>query len=406
MLVSSRSFRRGVQAENGCNWTLKRSKASSPNSHALIAGIAILFVFSAGFASDYEFEAVYTGDILRNVSGGIESGTRYLDNLDLKLEIDVAEAWGIGSGRLFIYGLYNNGGTFSDELVGDLQVCSNIDADEAWRIFELWYELGGDTWSVRTGLYDLNSEFDVNETGSVFLNSSHGIGAELGQTGENGPSIFPVSSFSLRGAVKFDPLTIRVAVLDAVPGNPDDSTSNEIDLNSDDGYLTIAELDVPITKSARLWAGYWRYSAEFERPFNTGSSNGNDGWYVGGEHQFRIGSRSAAWFVRYGQADEQLNKLKDYTGFGIVIDGPLVARAGDEFGIAVASARAGGPYRNSLNRVGVGAERRETTWEMTYRAQISEHLVLQPDIQYVQNPSVSKELDNALVVGLRFEIVY
>lgn len=406
MVVSAISVCRRVQAEKGWRWTLGRSKANSLHRRNRMVGFTLLFLFSTSLAGDYEFEAVYTGDVLRNVSGGMESGTRYLDNLDLNLKIDIAEAWGIGAGTLFIRGLYNNGGTFSDELVGDLQVTSNIDVDEAWRIFELWYELGGDTWSVRTGLYDLNSEFDVNETGSVFLNSSHGIGAELGQTGENGPSIFPVSSLSLRGAVKFDPLTVRVAVMDAVPGNPDDSASNEIDLNSDDGYLTIAELDVLLTKSARLWAGYWRYSAEFERPFSTGSSDGNDGWYVGGEHQFRIGSRSAAWFVRYGHADERLNKLKDYTGIGFVIDGPLAARLGDQFGIAVASARAGGPYRNSLNRVGVGAERRETAWEMTYRAQINEHFFLQPNIQYVRNPSASMEIDDALVIGFRFEIAY
>jgi porin len=172
----------------------------------------LLLVFSASYASSYEFELVYFGDVLTNVSGGIETGTRYLDNLDLTLEIDVPEALGTGSGTFFVHGLYNNGGTFSDELVGDLQIVSNIEAEEAWRIFELWYEMGGDTWSVRTGLYDLNSEFDVNETGSLFLHSSHGTGADLGQTGENGPSIFPVSSLALRGEVRLDTFSARVAV--------------------------------------------------------------------------------------------------------------------------------------------------------------------------------------------------
>ena len=99
----------------------------------------------------------------------------------------------MASGTLFVYGLYNNGSTLenSDELVGDLQVISNIDASHAWRVFEFWYEFGEGPWSVRTGLYDLNSEFDVNETGGLFLNSSHGMGPDFSQTGENGPSIFP-----------------------------------------------------------------------------------------------------------------------------------------------------------------------------------------------------------------------
>jgi porin len=240
----------------------------------------------------------------------------------------------------------------------------------------------------------------------VFLHSSHGIGAELSQTGENGPSIFPVSSIALRAAMRTDSFIARVAVMDAVPGDPDDSASNKIELNSDDGYLTIVELDVPIMESARLWAGYWRYSAEFEKPFGMGSSSDNDGWYVGGEYEFQMGSRSAAWFVRFGRADERLNKLKYYVGFGLVADGLFVSRPDDRFGIAVASAYAGDPYRNYLDQIGAGAERRETAWEITYRAQINEHLVLQPDIQYVQNPSVSMDLRDALVFGIRFEITY
>jgi porin len=366
----------------------------------------LLLVFSASYASSYEFELVYFGDVLTNVSGGIETGTRYLDNLDLTLEIDVPEALGTGSGTFFVHGLYNNGGTFSDELVGDLQIVSNIEAEEAWRIFELWYEMGGDTWSVRTGLYDLNSEFDVNETGSLFLHSSHGTGADLGQTGENGPSIFPVSSLALRGEVRLDTFSARVAVLDAVPGNPEDAASNAINLNSDDGYLTIAELGVPLSQSARLWAGYWRYSGEFERLSGAGFRAGNDGWYVGGEQRFLLGSRSAAWFLRYGQAEEQLNKLKDYTGFGFVIDGLIGTRPGDQFGIAIASGRAGAPYRDSLKQAGVGAKRRETAWEISYRAQINQHIFLQPDIQYVQNPSASAELDTALIIGFRVEMAY
>jgi porin len=368
--------------------------------------LGLVFVFSASFAGGYEFEVVYSGDVLTNSSGGIETGTRYLDNLDLNIEIDVAQAAGMGSGTLFVHGLYNNGGTFSDELVGDLQIVSNIEAEEAWRIFELWYELGGETWSFRTGLYDLNSEFDVNEAGSIFLHSSHGTGADLGQTGENGPSIFPVSSLALRGEVQIEASTVRVAVLDAVPGNPDDAASNTIDLSSTDGYLTIAELDVPITESVRLWTGYWRYSGEFERLSDAGFSAGNVGWYVGAERRFRIGSRSAAWFLRYGQAEEQLNKLKDYTGFGFVTDGLIAARPADQFGMAVASAMAGAPYRDSLKQAGVGVERRETAWELTYRAQINQHFFLQPDIQYVQNPSFSAELDNALIIGLRIELIY
>lgn len=366
----------------------------------ILVWCAALLYAPAALADGYAFEAAYTADLLRNAGGGIRTGSRYLDNLDLMLEVDVAEAWGRGIGTLFVYGLYNNNATFADELVGDLLVTSNIDAPGAWRIYELWYELGDGPWSVKTGLFDLNSEFDVNEAGGLFLNSAHGIGAAFSQTGENGPSIFPVSSLAVRTAFEGSRATLRLAVLDGVPGNPADPSSNEIDLSRDDGALVVGEVDVPLGESIRFWAGYWRYTAEFERLQDSGWSNENEGWYAGAEGEFQLVSRSAAWYFRYGEAKESLNPLGAYVGTGLVIDGMLDSRPDDRLGLSVASGRSGTSYRSGLER----PASHETQWELTYRARINKHLSLQPDLQYVQNPGASRELENAWIIGLRFEL--
>ena len=365
---------------------------------------SLLLLGSASFASGFEFSAEYTADILRVASGGLSTGTQYLDNLDVALEIDVAEALSVGAGKVLVHGLYNNRSTFSADLIGDLQVVSNIDAGEAWRLFEFWYELADANWSVRTGLYDLNSEFDVNETGSIFLNSSHGIGAEFAQTGENGPGIFPVSSLALRGAMTIGTLTVRAAILDGLPGNSADPTSNRIELVGTEGALAVSEIDLSYAGSARLWFGYWRYSAEFDRVGGNGSGGGNDGWYIGTEAGFQLGSRSATGFIRYGRADERFNVLSSYVGVGAVITGPLAMRPADRLGIAVASARAGDPYRGHTVSAGELVDRHETTWELTYRFRVSELVAIQPDIQYVRNPALSPGLDDAWVVGCRIQL--
>lgn len=370
----------------------------------LVAGSA-----NIGMAADeagYEIGASYTADILSNVSGGIDSGTQYLDNLDVTLEIDVSKAWGFGGGRVFLYGLYNNGETFSDELVGDAQVVSNIEAPEAIRLYEAWYEYDGGPWSVRAGLYDLNSEFDVNRTGSLFLNSSHGIGADFGQSGLNGPSIFPVTSMALRGEWQADDLTARFAVLDGVPGDPDDPGSNAIDLSRRDGMLLTGELDVPVSASMRLWTGYWRYTGSFEHPFGPGEASGNDGWYLGVEKELDVRGKSASVFARYGRADPEFNVFDDYLGVGIVLDAPFPGRPRDALGLAVASAGAGTPYRHSLIAAGDVPEARETIWEVTYRLVVNENLELQPDVQFVSNPSSTSSVEDALAVGLRIVLSY
>jgi porin len=376
----------------------------SRTASAVIASACGVLHAEESRTGGYGFDAVYTADVLVNVAGGVDRGARYLDNLDVMLEVDVAAAWGFGAGNMFVYGLYNNGTTFADELVGDLLVTSNIDAPEALRLYELWYEFGEGPWSVRSGLYDLNSEFDVNETGGVFINSAHGIGAALGQTGENGPSIFPVSSLAVRMAYETEGYIVRVAVLDGVPGDPDDPSSNKVDLSRDDGALIVGELELPVGGDGRLWTGYWRYTADFTSPFENRVFDDNDGWYLGGEHGFSIAEYDVAWFLRYGRADARLNPLDEYIGAGLVVQGPLAGRPDDRAGLAVGSGRTGKPFRNDLWQSGSEPEAHETAWEITYRARVNEQLVLQPDIQFVQNPGGSRALDDALVIGLRIEV--
>jgi len=189
-----------------------------------------------------------------------------------------------------------------------------------------------------------------------------------------------------------------------VPGDPNDPASNEICLGGGDGALIVGEMDVPMITPGRLWAGYWRYTADFDRPFGTGRANDNDGWYIGTERGFELGDYAASAFLRYGQADDDLNALRDYLGAGFIIDAPLVGRPDDRLGIAVASVGAGDPYRAFLDQSGAGSDARETAWELTYRAPINEHIAIQPNVQWVSNPSASDEIDDTLIIGVRFEI--
>lgn len=355
---------------------------------------------------DIQFAATYTADLLANRSGGIATGTRYLDNLDVELVIDFEPGTGHRQNRLLFRGLYNNGARFSNELAGDLQVVSNIEADEAWRLFEAWYELGSERWSLRTGLYDLNSEFDVNEAGALFLHSSHGIGADLGQTGRNGPGIFPVSAFALRGRLSVGTGDLRLAVLDGVPGDPGSPGSNRVSLNDDDGALLIGQVSLPLRGSVRTWGGYWRYTERRERPYDGGAPAVDQGWYLGIEGSPQTAVGPVGWFLRFGSADPDVNIFANYAGAGLVFRSPFASRPRDRVGIAVASAGAGSAYRGSLEQAGKRSGARESAWELTYRVQLGDHLVLQPDVQYVRHPAANSEIDDALVVGVRVELAY
>ena len=62
---------------------------------------------------------------------------------------------------------------FSADVLGDAQVVSNIEASRATRLYELYVEgtsPGGGS-SLLFGFWDLNSELDVIEPATLFLNT-------------------------------------------------------------------------------------------------------------------------------------------------------------------------------------------------------------------------------------------
>jgi len=137
-------------------------------------------------------ESSFTGEILSNLSGGRHRGTVSLGELDATATVNLDALCDQRGGTLFLYGLGTHGGSPS-KLVGDAQGVSNIEAPDAVRLYEAWYEqlLLDARLSVLAGLYSLDSEFNVVRAAALFLNSSHGTGAPLALSGRNGPSIFP-----------------------------------------------------------------------------------------------------------------------------------------------------------------------------------------------------------------------
>lgn len=355
--------------------------------------------------SAVSLEAAYISDVLSNVSGGLSRGVRYLDNLDLTFEADLGRAAGVPDTTLFLYGLYNNGTGFSDGLVGDAQTVSNIEAPvAAFRLYEAWLEhrLFAGAVSLKAGLYDVNSEFDVLESAGLFLNSAHGIGTDIGQTGENGPSIFPVTSLGLRAALRLDERwTARFAVLDGVPGDPDRPRRTTVRLGGGDGAFVIGELAYE-TDDIRLLAGHWRYTARFE-DFTGPRARGNDGVYLRGEARLTGeaggGAQGLSAFARLGVAAGRFNMFDRFAAFGLVYAGLFPGRDGDTAGLAVAVAGTSDEFRETSS--GAGAE---VAVELTYRLALTDWLTLQPDIQYIVNPGTDPTLTNALTLGLRAEL--
>ncbi|MBW2542608.1 MAG: carbohydrate porin [Deltaproteobacteria bacterium] len=362
-----------------------------------------------------EIEAVSTSDFLYNARGGREKDGTILGNFDLTFELDTQRAGGWENGTFFLYALGNwNSGGFASDFVGDLQVTSNIEASQAVRLYEAWYEhrFASDRLSLLIGLHDLNSEFSAIEYGSMFVNSSFGIGADIAQTT---PSIFPTTALALRARIQPTADTYFLAsVYDGIPGDPSDSKRTTIKLSKDDGIFAVLETgwehgEAGSSDYYKLGIGSWLHTAEVEN-FDGEFHDRNFGVYLIGEktlYSEAADGQGLGAFVQFGYADENRNQLAYYWGAGLRYVGLIPGRDRDEFGVAVASAWNGDEFIRFTRAVeSTPVERTETVIEAAYRAEILPGFVLQPDLQYVINPSMDPSLDNALQLGIRVEMSF
>jgi porin len=383
-----------------------------------VASADALDPIAAEEAPAVSVDALYVGDVWRNTTGGLRTGSAYLGNANLSLTVDGERAVGLDGTSFYVDMQSIHGQGVSSRLVGDAQVLSNIEAQSQLRLYELWMERSfGERSgrSLRFGLYDLNSEFDSLETAHLFLNASSGVGPTLAQSGVSGPSIFPVTSLGGRLQWSFSPAwSARMALLDGVPGDPDHPSLNRLRFGKDDGLLAITEVGYAGAKLHKLAVGAWGYTEKFDRIAAESSEDapaqvhGNRGFYAIGEGQLFAESGDAAQgldaFVRYGTANDRINRFRDFVGAGFVYTGALPNRPDDQLGLAVSSVGNGGVYRQAQLADGFATDRRETNVELTYRFGVTKWLTLQTSVQHISNPDTSPELHDAMAVGLRFEL--
>ncbi|MBS1962302.1 MAG: carbohydrate porin [Bdellovibrionales bacterium] len=357
----------------------------------------------------------YKAEFTRVYSGGVERKSNTLGNVDLKASIDAEKLVGWSGGSLFFYVLNDHGGHPS-QASGDSQGTSNLETvGFGTKLYEAWVQqIAFDAKaSFLFGLHDLNSEFYVTDTSGLFFNASFGIGKELSQTGENGPSIFPNTALALR--IRTEPsqhFYMQVGAFGAKAGDKTNPRGTHVNSSLGDGLLMITEAAYTNGKGAeggtpaKYAVGVWNYTEVYDHQTTTyADTNGNDVPAKAASHgAYFLADQglSEQWsaFLRYGVASTEVNRFASCLGFGVVSTGLIPGRAKDRWGLAVARAVNGDVYQSTASD---GAARWETTYEMNYRAEVLRGIALQPDVQYIVNPGADT-LPNAWVGAFRVEL--
>lgn len=349
-------------------------------------------------------DVLYTAELWQNLAGGLRRDAAYLDNLDLVVTADGERLLGLPETTFVASALYNNRRTFSERIVGDLQTASNIDTAGSLRLYEAWVEHRAGRAAAKAGLIDLNSEFDVNGTGALFVNSSHGIGPEFAQIGENGPGIFPITALGARIALDLGERTqLRFGVFEGVVGDPARPRRTVLRLARGEGALVVAEGEHRPHDGLRIAAGIWHHDVRSSDPAVSQRVKSTGGYSIVEARLGSVAGQPLHSFARVGVADPDIHPIASYQGVGLAL-GASEEQGGHQLGLAIGSVVTSRRLRADQAALGIDTDRRETAVELTWRYRPLPWLALQPDLQYVFNPGADPGLDNALAVGLRVEI--
>lgn len=357
----------------------------------------------------FEFESAITSDFASNISGGVNQSSAYLGNIDLALTFDTEKAKLWKGGTAFIYVLNNHGRSISD-IVGDFQGVDNIEALPNTRLYQFWYRQKIGNVSLTFGQHDLNSEFANTNYGSTFINSSFGIQPDI--SANVSASIFPLATLGAVLKWEYRNLAFLTAIYDGDPGNQiTNPHSLHFRLNKSEGSMNLFEFQYKFEKDSfqkgNIKFGIWHHTANVKSIDTKKEYRNNQGVYFLADYQIfsekKDNNQGLGAFIQLGMAPKKCNFVKSYIGGGLVYHGLFPKRDKDKLGIAFGYAVL---HNNLIKHTSHEYSTSETVIEFTYKSTINSYFSIQPNLQYIINPSGLNTIKNAFICSIRLKLEY
>lgn len=363
----------------------------------------------------------YTAELSGVTDGGLRRRFSFRNILTLDAELDLGTILGVHGGTAFVQYLSVNPERGGSEDAGDLQGYSNIEnAKHLDALYEAWYEQTFAEGKLRfkVGKVDANSEFAALEAAGGFANSSAGFSPTVAAF----PS-YPDPSMSINAFVRVldtagCALTLGYGLYDgtAAQGVAAGGRAPSIFLGSARGeslfHIGQAELaweggsptdHAGTLGGGRLALGMWAHTADFVR-FDGGTAQGAHGFFALAEQQLcrtRDDDPSAGLvgFVQLGLADGSVSKVEGHYALGLVLEGVGECRPNDSIGLYASLA-------DLSDDAAAGFDKDELALDAYYRIHITPAISVQPEVQYIVNPSGDPDTDDALVLGIRVGVTF
>jgi porin len=398
-----------------------------------------------------------TSEDLGNLAGGTRRGFVYDGLTQMVLQMDTSRAFGLYGGTFNVSALQIHGHSLSAQNLSSLQTASGIEADQASRVWELWYQQllnRENTLDVKIGQQSLDQEFIVNQNSGLFVNTMFGWPMLPSADLPSGGPAYPLSALGVRFRARPTPaITMLAGVFNGNPASSTMGDSQMVDPSGlsfplNGGVLAIGEVQYtnpvlggityagkpePLARTVKV--GFAYDSENFPdlavdnlgRPLASSTTTG-----IPKLHQ---GNYFAYATIDQLLAQDPKDPYKTLNGFarvmgtplggqnliafsfdgGLTLHKPIKDRRDDTFGIGAGYTKVGsgaaqsdayaGQYGNSFYPIRNG----EAFAELTYQYQFKPWLQLQPDFQYVFNPGAglldpsmpNRRIGNEPVIGLR-----
>jgi porin len=398
-------------------------------------------------AKGIALNATETGETLGLLSGGNKSGAVYEGRLELDLDLDLDQilGWDNTVFRASAYQIHGRG-LSRNYLGGDMLTVSNIEAERALRLFDLWLQRGflDNALSLRVGQIAADDEFFTSEYANGLMNSTFGWPAILSVALPNGGPAYPLAAPGLRVRYAFsDSVSLQFGLFDGNPSgasqddDPEFRDPSGTTFNFGGGALMIVEAAYSTdseqsgTAATAYKIGAWYHSGAFDDLAADGQGtaipvrhSGNFGAYVGVDQliyrEAETDDLGLGAFLRLAMVPDDRNFVGFYADAGLSYKGLFEGRDGDVMSLGIAWADVGGAatrFDAALQHAAVSAvplPDHEAAIEISYQAALAPWWTVQPDLQYVlhptpavirpESPAEFVRVRDAVVAGLRTSI--
>lgn len=392
-------------------------------------------------------------EVWSNLRGGRRTGVTANGLMTLSVHADLGGLAGLDGWYLYGSVFQIHGRGITQDLVGNLQVVSNIEATRSTKLYNLWVTktFMDDRLELRIGQEGANDEMMISQQAQLFLNSSFGYPALLATNLPSGGPNYPIAAPMARFVYKIsDAFSWQGAIFDgdpAGPGTGDPQLRNRygVAFRLRDAPLIFNELWFRPEGWSKenlpgLWKlGVWYHDGDFpDQRFDQSGGKlavtGGSALQHKGNHAFYAVADQLVW-RRPGSEDQGLglwalamvspsdrNLIDLYVEGGMTFKGLFESRPKDKLGLAFAYMRtsmgARSYYLDGLAAsTGLTAiEPYELVTELTYQYVHSNQVSIQPSLQHIRNPGAALPLSanrysqvplkDAFVAGVRAILSY